>query len=126
MNCPRCKTQLEAKTIVERQSEIQVDICSACQGIWFDKNELQPLENISQPVLMEWRKIPSEYDQLTALFCPSCTDHPLMKKVEHRRDEKVIMDFCENCHGIWLDGGELEAIQKESWFEAFFRLLGKL
>jgi len=126
MDCPRCKTALEIQLIKERNTEIEVDICNSCKGIWFDKNELKPLENISEPVLMEWRKIPSEYDQLTALNCPHCHGNPMMKKAEHPRDEKVILDYCENCDGIWLDGGELEAIQKESWFAAVFGLLGRM
>ena len=126
MNCPRCQTALETQPIIERNDEIIVDKCPSCQGIWFDKNELQPLENISEPVLMEWRKIPNEYDQLTALNCPFCSDHPMMKKAEHPRDEKVIFDFCERCEGIWLDGGELEAIQKESWVSAIVNLFRKM
>ena len=126
MNCPRCKKTLETKIIKERQHEVEVDTCPDCQGIWFDKDELSVLENVSEPVVMEWRKIPNAYDQLTALFCPSCAENGLMKKAEHPRDEKVIMDYCVNCGGIWLDGGELEAIQKESWLSAIFNLMKKL
>jgi len=126
MNCPRCQTILERHPIIERHNEIIVDKCPSCQGIWFDKDELKPLEKISEPVLMEWRNIPNEYDQLTALTCPYCSDNPMMKKAEHPRDDKVIFDYCENCEGIWLDGGELEAIQKESWFSAIFNLFRKL
>ncbi len=126
MDCPRCQTTLETQPIVERNDRIIVDKCPSCQGIWFDKNELTPLENISEPVLIEWRKIPSEYDQLTALNCPFCPEHPMMKKAEHPRDEKVIYDYCESCSGIWLDGGELEAIQKESWVSAIANLFRKL
>lgn len=126
MNCPRCKTDLTTQIINERLSQFEIDVCLQCDGIWFDKNELQQIENLSQPVLVEWRKIPSEYDQLTALFCPSCNGNPLMKKAEHPRDEKVIFDYCESCEGIWLDGGELEAIQKESWLSAFVNFIGKI
>jgi len=126
MNCPRCQTTLERHPIIERHNEIIVDKCPSCQGIWFDKDELKPLENISEPVLVEWRKIPSEYDQLTALNCPFCPGHPMMNKEEHHRDEKVIFDYCKTCEGIWLDGGELEAIQKESWFAALINLFGKM
>lgn len=126
MNCPRCETLLQSETIKERNDEVSVETCSSCHGIWLDKGELQSLDNVSEPVLIEWRNIPSEYDQLTPLHCPSCGTHPMMKKAEHPRDEKVIFDYCESCEGIWLDGGELEAIQKESWVSAFFNLLRKM
>ncbi|MFT6321427.1 MAG: Zn-finger nucleic acid-binding protein [Granulosicoccus sp.] len=49
-----------------------------------------------------------------------------MKKAEHPRDKNVIIDYCEHCEGTWLDGGELEAIQKESWPIAIYNLLKKL
>ena len=94
--------------------------------MWFDKGELQPLEKISEPVLVEIRKIPGEWDQLTALNCPKCLPEQRMKKDVHPKDEKVIFDYCENCEGIWLDGGELAAIQKQNWFVAVFQLFKKL
>ena len=49
-----------------------------------------------------------------------------MKKADHPRDENVILDYCESCSGIWLDGGELTAIQKETWLTSLFNLFKKL
>jgi Zn-finger nucleic acid-binding protein len=31
--------------------------------------------------------------------------------MEKRRARGVLLDFCPPCHGIWLDGGELEALR---------------
>jgi len=80
MNCPRCKTKLDNKTIIERNDKIDIGNCPSCEGLWFDKGELNLLENISEPVLFEWRMLCSKYDQLTPLNCPSCDDSPMMKK----------------------------------------------
>ena len=126
MNCPRCQTTLQMVIIPEQNMQLEVDQCSTCQGIWFDQNELQVIEKVIEPVFFEIRKIPSEYDQLTALNCPKCADHPRMDKAEHPRDEQVIMDVCHHCNGIWLDGGELEAIQKENWLTSIFNLIKKM
>ena len=126
MNCPRCKTKLDNKTIIERNDKIDIGNCPSCEGLWFDKGELNLLENISEPVLFEWRMLCSKYDQLTPLNCPSCDDSPMMKKAEHPRDENVVIDYCEQCEGTWLDGGELEAIQKESWPITIYNLLNKM
>ena len=126
MNCPRCQSTLQTVVIPEAKFNLEVDQCPECKGIWFDQNELQAIENVIEPVLFEIRQIPSEYDQLTALHCPFCEDHPRMAKAEHQRDEQVIMDICEQCNGIWLDGGELEAIQKENWLTTLFNLFKKL
>jgi len=124
MDCPRCKIELERITIMERTGELEVDICNQCHGTWYDLGELSGLEQIVQPVFVEVRKIPNEYDQLTALACPKCK--VVMKKADHTRDENVILDFCESCSGTWLDGGELTAIQKQNWFTTIFDLFKKL
>lgn len=126
MNCPRCKSNLNPRQITNVNQVIEVDQCENCKGIWFDESELEQIENISEPKIWEFRSIPSEYEQLTALYCPKCTGHPLMKKSEHSRDRKVILDYCENCNGIWLDHGELEAIQQENLLQFVWRFFSNL
>lgn len=124
MDCPRCKLEMHKQKITERSGEIEIDICNHCKGTWYDQGELTDLEKLVKPVFVEIRKIPTEYDQLTALTCPKCK--MIMQKAEHPRDENVILDYCEKCSGIWLDGGELTAIQKESWLMTIFNLLKKM
>lgn len=128
MNCPRCKDALRTETVSDAGFLIEVDNCKNCGGTWFDESELQRIENITEPTIWETRNIPSMYDQLEALYCPKCEGGQsiLMKKAEHHRDDKVIMDYCENCGGIWLDKGELEAIQTENWFKTLWTLFVKL
>lgn len=128
MNCPRCKTALNIEKIKEINFTVEVDKCPSCSGIWFDESELQRLENITEITPFERRRIPSEYKQLDALYCPKCEQggKELMKKATHPKDHKVIMDYCENCKGIWLDGGELQAIQQESTFRALWTFLKNL
>ena len=126
MDCPRCKATLKVRSIKDLHQDIEVDECPKCKGIWFDHEELQELELVTELTLWEVRRIPKKKEQLEALYCPKCEDHPLMKKAEHPRDERVILDYCETCNGIWLDGGELEAIQKEHWLIALRRLFRKM
>ena len=37
------------------------------------------------------------------MICPTC--HNVMIVVEH---EKIELDYCSNCSGVWFDSGELE------------------
>lgn len=115
MECPRCKVQLDPVTINESGLTIQIDKCNTCEGIWFDQGELSLIDQKIDPSLLKIRKIPGRKEQKIPLYCPSCEDQVLMKKSIHPRDHKVIMDYCPSCKGIWLDKGELEAIQKENW-----------
>ena len=123
MNCPRCKTELKSEQIIEYNSSIEVDICPTYNGIWFDKDELSKIDQIIEPTFFEIRKIPSKKEQNIPLNCPSCNNLQLMRKSDHPRDKHVIIDFCPSCKGIWLDKGELEAIQKENWTITTGRIL---
>lgn len=114
MDCPRCSTQLSVEDLKDLKISFEVDACPGCGGIWFDKGELSKIDKIMEPVVFEMRRIPNKSEQLQVLYCPSCSNHPRMEKAEHPRDAKVICDYCPSCKGIWLDKGELEAIQKES------------
>jgi uncharacterized protein len=122
MKCPRCNVSLNAVTLADIKYSVEADKCPSCEGIWFDKGELSRLDKIVEPTLLEIRRIPGEEVQLAALRCPYCLDSPIMKKTEHPRDSKVIIDYCPNCRGVWLDKGELEAIQKENWLLTFGKI----
>ena len=39
--CPNCGKQME--TLNYDETHVEIDYCTACQGIWLDKNELQNL-----------------------------------------------------------------------------------
>ncbi len=126
MNCPRCQAALTCDKLEEFSpgvtvTGIEVDICNQCNGIWFDKGELERVENVIEPTYFEFRKIPGAREQELQLECPKCKNRT-MEKAENKRDKKVIMDVCPQCKGIWLDGGELKAIREEN----IFAVLGKL
>jgi Zn-finger nucleic acid-binding protein len=114
MDCPRCNGRLQKSNLNEVNVALELDVCEDCGGIWFDQGELARIDKIVEPHFIEIRRIPGQKQQLEAMYCPYCYDHPLMQKAEHPRDKKVILDYCDDCKGIWLDKGELEAIQKDS------------
>ena len=124
LDCPRCEIELVTETKVEPKQSLEYHSCSLCEGIWVSKEVLNYLERIQEPVAIEILDIDKKLDQLIGLDCPSCGENHLMKKAEHPRDERVIMDYCETCEGVWLDKGELRAIQQEGILTALAKLLG--
>lgn len=130
MDCPRCKLPLTKHAINEGDFMVIVDQCEQCGGMWFDKGEMQRIEMIIEPTVLEIRHIPNKDEQLQVLNCPYCGDFHSLKKAEHFRDRRVIIDYCTKCHGVWLDHGELEAIQQENFIITmvrFFRwVIGKV
>ncbi len=115
MNCPRCNIELTNKTILDFKYFLNIDYCNSCGGIWLEKKELTRLEKTIEPVFYEIRNLPDEEEQLEILYCPACEDPRILQKAQHIRDKHVIIDYCTDCKGIWLDTGEIEAIRKENW-----------
>lgn len=122
MNCPRCYTPLEKVNCTEPSAQIEVDVCMKCEGIWFDEGELETLSKIVEPKVVEFRTLPPQEVQDAPIGCPVCDDGSFMKKLVHERDTHVVYDECEVCRGIWLDGGELKAIQQENWGKTLVRM----
>jgi Zn-finger nucleic acid-binding protein len=49
--------------------------------------------------------------------CLHCPDH-LMIKMHFMGESRILLDYCQQCGGIWVDGGELTKInQYIRWFD---------
>ncbi len=114
MKCPRCDTELDRTNIRELGLTYNAHQCPTCKGYWVGAEQLTDIELQVDRKLLEFRRIPSPSRQLDVLQCPQCPGMVQMAKVESSRDRKVIMDTCPECKNIWLDGGEITAIQQES------------
>lgn len=112
--CPHCGIGLQATQLLE-ENPIDVDVCPACRGIWFDTGELKSvLKAATDPdavvnrhlltTLAERTHIP---DSITYVKCPACES--IMNRSCYGHRSGVIVDQCRQ-HGIWLDGGELERL----------------
>jgi Zn-finger nucleic acid-binding protein len=51
-------------------------------------------------------------DAFEVTSCPRCRDVE-MSKVEFNIHTGIILDYCEDCRGFWLDGTELGRINEE-------------
>ncbi len=125
MNCPRCKSELVEKKLEELEpegtfGEVIVDVCSSCSGIWFDKGELERVDNKIEPKIIEIKSIPSKDDQYKTLECPKCSNDMAMEKVVSDLDKDVVMDACPKCNGVWLYRGEYKAIKERSLLNMAF------
>lgn len=113
MKCPRCDTDLVETNIHELAITCNAHVCPDCKGTWTGKEQLQEIESKVEPRIFEFRRVPSAQTQMESLKCPQC-EGQVMEKVESSRDRKVILDVCPGCGNIWLDAGEISAIQQDS------------
>ena len=117
--CVRCGDDVELKELPFPGTEIDVDVCPQCRGIWLDDGELQLLQaHVDQAVLPEDDDASAAADALaerarallteaervgTQRFsCPKCGE-----KLWHLRRGGDVVEACSGCEGMWFDSGEL-------------------
>lgn len=103
MKCPKCSVDLKASDFGEYGFVI-IDVCPECQGAWFDKGELDRLDdsvwhNVEELDFSQVR------DSHKRLKCPKCAEE--LYPLSPRDDKELIVDRCPRCWGFWLDSGEL-------------------
>ncbi|MFC1745160.1 zf-TFIIB domain-containing protein [Candidatus Riflebacteria bacterium] len=108
ISCPKCDNNPELEIIV-LPGEIEVDYCIKCEGIWFDEGELSQKLEFSRDIpdfqaALE-RARPGDF------LCPACTKEKLLI-MEYIPKSRLLIDFCQSCKGIWLDGGEIYRLQE--------------
>ena len=113
MKCPRCQIPMKSGRIDAGGLDLSSSNCTECTGHWISLDDLHAAEQVVDVRLVRWRHLPGIETQGRILFCPRCAGQKAMDKVVSDRDQRVVMDVCGNCNGVWLDYGELEAIQSK-------------
>jgi uncharacterized protein len=116
MKCPLDHTELQSKRY---EDNIKVGACPSCGGMWLDKGELEVIQETQErDYSEELSRMPDlgyqAYElaqQKTGriLQCPYCSTE--MEAREYARCSQVMIDACPKCQGIWLDKGEIEALE---------------
>jgi len=105
MKCPVCKV---STTAVE-YDKIEIDYCSVCHGIWFDRGELELLIDTlaggaTRELVNSLMQRPQKKVSEKSRGCPIC--HRKMRKIDVGSGREVLIDMCNAGHGLWFDGGE--------------------
>ena len=111
MICPACRHDM----IVVEYHDIELDYCSSCKGVWFDSGELELLlesrgleetKTFLDNVLNSQEAISSEKKR----NCPICGHK--MKKTTIGEQPRILIDICNEEHGLWFDGGEVTQLMR--------------
>jgi uncharacterized protein len=112
MKCLNCGTEMTNIQVVTKKDSISYDMCERCGSLWLDAGELDKMafkvEGSIEYCEQEKEKLPEK----TARRCPRCDDFTL-DKVKFLESDDIFLHYCRNCGGFWLDGGELNLIDKE-------------
>jgi len=100
--CPKC---LKKQLFEIEFHETLIDKCSSCEGLWFDRNEIDKVSKVIDQKI----SIPSDLKPVKWL-CPHCSKAMFAFNYPQTT---VVIDMCNSCHGIWLDKNELQRIHNE-------------
>jgi len=108
MNCPNCSTFDEVAMEAVSCADTKIDRCPICGGILLDKGEFQRLRTMGN-FYIEALDVEVEIkDNAPGRYCPKCN-----RSMEREVIKGVEIDVCKQCKYIWLDRGELFALQKQ-------------
>lgn len=110
MKCPACNGPLREKGA----GGMTLDVCyGGCGGIWFDATELDRVDARAATTLHSvWQTPHQKVAPLEPRRCPRCPDQILDRRW-FSAAEKVEIDQCPQCRGIWLDAGEFTRVCEE-------------
>lgn len=116
MKCPRDQAELHAGVY---ESDVTVETCDECGGVFLDEGELQRIEEATEhDYSEELARMPDlGYQALElarakdgrALDCPKCG--AAMETLEYASCSQVLIDACTKCSSVWLDRGELQSLE---------------
>jgi Zn-finger nucleic acid-binding protein len=94
---------------------VDLERCQGCTGLFLDRG---CLDKIAEPHEgdLEFSTLDQETfhhdDTHGVTECPACAG-ARMRKVEFIIHTGIILDYCVLCGGFWLDGKELDRVNKE-------------
>ena len=106
MDCPICRSAM----ITLELTDVEVDHCTNCGGIWLDSGELDLLLDDPEQA----RHLLHSFQQSTSgrepsRKCPIC-DRKMAEVIVGRSEPPLLIDKCPHSDGLWFDKGELEDI----------------
>jgi Zn-finger nucleic acid-binding protein len=107
--CPNCGTHLNNYKVFRMRFEG----CPKCKGIWLIKDELRDLKNKFQHGSMRWMNdeidaIENTSTMVTHRFCAKCKSVKMVSVLFGK--SSIMIDWCPQCNGMWLDRGEYESL----------------
>ncbi len=134
MDCPKCESTLNKVKITtrpeygvdilsdaEQTTEIEIDQCLSCNGIWFDVKELE--QYLAEKLILLNSPKVGQHKNLNKKdgLCPKCKQ--MMVKKPAPKKAGFMVDVCEKCGGIWLDSSEVDKLERKNFsFEEMRKL----
>jgi Zn-finger nucleic acid-binding protein len=112
MKCLNCNTEMTTNEVATKKNHISYDICEKCGSLWLESGELDKMA-FQVEGSIEYREQEKDAEpEAQPKKCPRCDGFNL-DKVRFLESDDIYLHCCKNCGGFWLDGGEIDLIDKE-------------
>jgi Zn-finger nucleic acid-binding protein len=91
---------------------VSYDMCEKCGSLWLDEGELDKMAFHVEGSIEYCSQDPVEEPEKQMRKCPRC-DNANLYRVRFLNSTDIILHHCKECGGFWLDGGELDLIDKQ-------------
>jgi Zn-finger nucleic acid-binding protein len=112
MKCLNCDAEMTNNQVATQEEQIIYDICERCGSLWLDSSELDKMAFQVQGSIEYCEQQKDKVPEEQVKKCPRC-DGFALDKVRFLESDDVFLHYCRNCGGFWLDGGELNLLDKE-------------
>jgi len=112
MNCLNCGTEMTNNRVITKKDQISYDMCEKCGSLWLDAGELDKMAFKVDGSIEYCEQEKEREPESKVMKCPRCDDS-VLDKVKFLECDDIFLHYCRNCGGFWLDGGELNLIDKE-------------
>lgn len=112
MNCLNCNNEMINYLAQTKSNQIEYDFCESCGSLWLDSGELNKMAfQVAGSIEYSSKDKVKNFNE-NKKDCPRC-EQTKLDKVTFVGYSDIILDLCDNCGGFWLDGGELDLVNKE-------------
>jgi Zn-finger nucleic acid-binding protein len=111
MRCLNCNSEMVNYDVTTKHGELSYDICEKCGSLWLDRGELDKMAFEVEGSIEFCSEEEDKTPEAKIKNCPRCD--VALARVRFLGETDIILHHCKNCGGFWLDGGELDLIDKE-------------
>ena len=97
--------------VTTENAELSYDLCEHCGSLWLDAGELDKMA-FQVAGSIEFCSDEEDRTPEKKKKCPRCDDCEL-ERVRFLGTTDIVLHHCRNCGGFWLDGGELNLVDRE-------------
>jgi Zn-finger nucleic acid-binding protein len=112
MRCLNCDAKMVNYDVITKKTELSYDVCEKCGSLWLDAGELDKMAFKVAGSIEFCSEEEDKTPERQIKKCPRCQDFNL-SRVRFLSVTDIILNHCKNCGGFWLDGGELNLIDRE-------------